>query len=548
MSAALTRIDTFLSQLAERSILAPLFVAVFAVLLFLPGFASLPPTDRDEARFAQASRQMAETGDLIDIRLGASTRYKKPVGIYWLQTASVWITGATNEIWAYRLPSLLSAVGSAVLTYLVALSLMGARPAFLAGLLMASTLTLGAEARIAKTDAALLLTTLLAIWPLAKLHMTGQLQKPWIFWAALGASMLIKGPIAIMVVGLAIAALSLVRRDITWLAPLKPNRGLVLFAAIVLPWYVAISFTAGWAFWDEALIGDFLSKIGEGQESHGAPPGTYLLAVWLTFWPAAVMLPMALWFGWTHRRDQAVLFCLAWIIPTWIVFEITATKLLHYVLPVYPALAILAAAGWLARSEAPGRAYCWAAAAILGIGLITVMLPLGFVLWLGGVPHPIWLLGFVLFALGAFVFWCAFRAGLPLAPGLLAGILTAGVMTSFFATLARFDALWPSNALAAFVAEAPCLAPQIFSARYHEASLIFLSPSWPVFTSAPEAASGAVEAGCAVVFVDARDRQAFDAALGAVTAQEIGSFYGFTLGRAEEVEITAWVIDVSPGG
>ena len=148
-----------------------LVIALFAVVLFLPGFFTLPPVDRDEARFAQASRQMVDTGDLIDIRLGEGTRYKKPVGIYWLQSAAAVLTGQADAIWAYRLPSALSAVAASLLTYLVALGLMGARIALFAGLAMAGTLVLGAEARIAKTDAALLATILLAMWPLARLHM-----------------------------------------------------------------------------------------------------------------------------------------------------------------------------------------------------------------------------------------------------------------------------------------------------------------------------------------------------------------------------------------
>src|SRR5262245_26590843 len=60
---------------------------VVALLSFLPGFFSIPPIDRDEARFAQATKQMLENGDYVDIRFQDEVRYKKPVGIYWLQAA-----------------------------------------------------------------------------------------------------------------------------------------------------------------------------------------------------------------------------------------------------------------------------------------------------------------------------------------------------------------------------------------------------------------------------------------------------------------------------
>ena len=66
-----------------------LVLGIFCLLLYLPGLVSLPPTDRDESRFAQASKQMIESGNYVDIRFQDEPRYKKPIGIYWLQAQSV---------------------------------------------------------------------------------------------------------------------------------------------------------------------------------------------------------------------------------------------------------------------------------------------------------------------------------------------------------------------------------------------------------------------------------------------------------------------------
>src|SRR5579862_8877986 len=68
---------------------AMLLLVAFALMAFLPGFFQIPPVDRDEARFAQATKQMLETGKYVDIRFQQEVRYKKPVGIYWLQAAAV---------------------------------------------------------------------------------------------------------------------------------------------------------------------------------------------------------------------------------------------------------------------------------------------------------------------------------------------------------------------------------------------------------------------------------------------------------------------------
>ena len=99
-------------------------LVAFALIAFLPGFFQIPPVDRDEARFAQATKQMLETGEYVDIRFQQETRYKKPIGIYWLQAAvvktaeAVGVPRARTTIWLYRVPSLLGATGAVLPTRL----------------------------------------------------------------------------------------------------------------------------------------------------------------------------------------------------------------------------------------------------------------------------------------------------------------------------------------------------------------------------------------------------------------------------------------------
>src|SRR6202008_2312916 len=106
-----------------------------------------------------------ETGKYVDIRFQDEVRYKKPVGIYWLQTAAVkageavGIPNARTTIWLYRLPSLLGAIAAVLLTYWAALAFVPRRAALIAALMMATSVLLGVEARLAKTDATLLLTS-----------------------------------------------------------------------------------------------------------------------------------------------------------------------------------------------------------------------------------------------------------------------------------------------------------------------------------------------------------------------------------------------------
>src|ERR1700742_4601937 len=213
----LMRVIDFVTVSHVRSIA---FLLLCGLLLFLPGFFNIPPVDRDEARFAQATKQMVESRDFVDIRFQDDVRYKKPVGIYWLQSAAIETASAIGlpraqlRIWLYRMPSLLGAIGAVLLTYWTALAFVTRRGAVLAALIMASSVLLGVEARLAKTDAMLLFTVVAAMGALARFYLSWQRgdavpHPPWswpvIFWTALAGGILLKGPLILMFVGLTIA-------------------------------------------------------------------------------------------------------------------------------------------------------------------------------------------------------------------------------------------------------------------------------------------------------------------------------------------------------
>ena len=352
---SLKDVGALLAFATASHVRAAAFLVVVSLVAFLPGFFNIPPVDRDEARFAQATRQMIESGDYIDIRFQDEVRYKKPVGIYWLQAAAVktaeklGIPDAHTTIWLYRLPSLFGAIGAVLLTYWAALAFVSRRLAYLAGLMMASSVLLGVEARLAKTDAVLLLCCVAAMGVMARAYLRQSLGRDvsWphaaMLWTAIAVGILVKGPLILMVTGLCAVALSIADRSARWLMRLRPLPGIVWVLLIVLPWFIAIMAKSGDSFLQESVGGDLLSKVFHGQESHGAPPGYYLVLFWLTFWPAAPLAAVAAPSAWRERREPALRFLLAWIVPSWIVFELVITKLPHYVLPLYPAIAILIA-------------------------------------------------------------------------------------------------------------------------------------------------------------------------------------------------------------
>ena len=223
--------------------------------------------------------------------------------------------------------------------------------------LLAACVVLTIEAHIAKTDAALLGATTIAITILAKAFMRLPLSRAAcaLFWAAAGAGILIKGPITPMVLGLTALTAAIAVRDARWLARLRPLWGIPLMLAIVAPWFVAIGIATHGAFFADAVGGDLGRKLAGAEQSHGAWPGTHALLLPLLAFPATVPVLCGLAAAWRRRGDRATIFLLAWLLPSWAVFEAVPTKLPHYTLPLYPALMLLGAA-WLTDGARPALA------------------------------------------------------------------------------------------------------------------------------------------------------------------------------------------------
>src|SRR3569833_3789401 len=262
---------------------------VFSLLALLPGCFTIPPVDRDEARFAQATKQMLETGEYVDIRFQDEVRYKKPVGIYWLQAAAVkageaaGVPAARTTIWLYRLPSLIGAAGAELLTYWSALAFVTRRSALVAALMMATSVLLGVEARLAKTDAFLLLTCVAVMGAMARIYLGSRRQPeqdtgwgmPALLWTAAAVSFLIKGPLVLMFVGLTALVLSIADRSGRWIWRLKPVAGFAWLLLLVLPWFIAIVAKSGDAFFVRAGGRGGRGGGAGGRGARGAPPGGY---------------------------------------------------------------------------------------------------------------------------------------------------------------------------------------------------------------------------------------------------------------------------------
>ena len=557
MSEATTEPNRAMALIRRRP-LAVLFL--LCLVAWLPGFFTLPPLDRDESRFAQASKQMLESGNFIDIRFGYEPRYKKPVGIYWLQAASTAAVDAVagvgrDRIWTYRIPSLLGALAAVALAFWCARAFLGVEAAFLSALLLGMTLLLSAEAKIAKTDAVLLATVIGAQAVLLRAYLARDPGRQpltreiaLLGWAAFAVGILIKGPVIAGVCAATIVALTVWDREWRWLGQLRPLWGLGLTLLMVVPWLVAIALESHGAFYAQSLGHDFAAKLAGGQETHGEPPGYYLLVTTATFWPATLFLVPAVWAAILRRREPAMRFLIAWAGATWLLFEVVPTKLPHYVLPAYPALAMMAASFVVTPREqgaATGRpilpivssVHFLLGTALLGAGVIVLPVYYG--------TGTSWDLAAaaVLAAILSILAVIAMLRGSKRSAVVLASVsavaITAALMLD---TMPRLDRIWVSPRLAAMVAvHAGRNDPPPVLAGYTEPSAKFLLGTETRLTTGYGAAEiGAAQGGLALV--EDGQRPAFLAHLAELEAdaRPIDALSGFNYSRGRPVHITLY--------
>ncbi len=374
--------------------LAGLLLAALAV--YLIGNAANPLWDRDEPRYGQTSREMLWTGDWVVPRLMGTVRTAKPPGIYWLQAAAMGAFG--QNAFAARLPSVLAGVGTLALLGLTLPRAIGRRRTLLAVLVLGSSLLFVACAKLSTTDVTLLLFSTAAQVGVGAFYISAKdnSRKPraqralfrnpgekrslrsrltsdggivLMLWIAVGCAGLIKGPVVLGVIATTLLAVWLmdleprlsvgtegtrtelharlawnrpaVRRG-AWMLRLRPLVGLGIVALVAGPWLVMIQIRQPTFLWT-AFTHDVVNRSLNPMEGHKGPPGFYLLTAVGTYAPWSLLAPAALLNAWRRRRVPWVRFAVAATVGPWVMFELVATKLPHYVLPCFVPLSVLVA-------------------------------------------------------------------------------------------------------------------------------------------------------------------------------------------------------------
>ncbi|WP_421790381.1 ArnT family glycosyltransferase [Hyphobacterium sp.] len=585
-------------------------LAVLAVITLGSGISSMPVMDRDEARYSQAATQMMETGDYVDIRFQDAPRHVKPAGIYWMQVITTSPFGGPEAgIWAFRIPSLLGALIAVFGTAWLGARFFGPQAGLAAGVMMAAAIMLQVEARTAKTDAMLLATGVLAQIGLMMMLLRAEAGErlkfigwPLLFWAASGAAIMIKGPIITLVSALTIIGYFILKHyaryfwgliavatvlellnlaGVTFLPGGIPAlmgglagafvfdlirnadtrsvlakfhwiKGLIALSALALPWLIAINLATDWGFLQESVGHALFGKVGEADDSHGGPFLYHSLLSPAMFWPGSALIGLAILAAWALRAKPEVRYLIVWIVPTFVVFEMVQTKLPHYVLPVYPAIALLAAAGLmqigdiLKGGKAKALHFAWIGLAVIA-GLAIAAVPLYGAMELGSddltLPIAAGIAGLVTIAA---LIWFALKPRLDrLLP--VAGLAALQYALAFGFAIPSVNEAWPSDRMARLVAQLDgCEIYPAATAGYREPSNVFhLGTTVALTDGAGAAAHLMFNPDCGIAAVDAAEQAAFLEAMDGLALRELGQVDGVNLVKGDELSLRLVTLETS---
>ncbi|MGH7231810.1 MAG: ArnT family glycosyltransferase, partial [Nitrospiraceae bacterium] len=351
-----------------------LLVIALACVFLMWGLGSIGLTDRDEGRNAEAGREMFETGDAITPTFNYEPRFIKPAMLYWLMSVSYSVFGE-NEF-AARFPSALFGVGLIALMYLFLTHERGPIVGLFGAVMLLLNVGMVTSARQALTDMILIFFTTLAAFSFwVGFHGTGPKRRwLWVSYIAMACGTLTKGPVGVLIPLLAIVPyLTITKQWRRFWQHGVPLRGLALFLALALPWYAIMLMLHGSSYASDAQT-HTLSRFLNPFYGWGGTVLFYVPVVLWGFFPWSAFLPVALYEqykawkgrdvrvatlrdGHAERHDQDLeLFAALWFLAVFILFSFGATRLPHYIGPLYPAAAILAASYWTRASQGPAPA------------------------------------------------------------------------------------------------------------------------------------------------------------------------------------------------
>lgn len=380
------REKTFFSH-KNRIILATIGVLLTAMCLYFLGLNSYPLLDPDEGRYAEIPREMLESGDFITPRLNYVKYFEKPPLFYWITAGSMALFG--QKEWAVRLVPAVAGFLTLLLIMGLGKRIFDGRTGVMAAWIYLTSVIPTVLARLPIIDGvfSLFLTATWGTWWMGYKAQTKPSRRVWYWlsWACLGLAVMTKGIAAIALTGLIVGGFIICRRDWRALLSFEWVPGLLIFAVIVVPWHWAVSAENPGFFHFYIVVQHFARLVSHEH----AKPFWFFIAIfpfgmllWTAFFlPAAVKsLRKALKAVRSPRGDrgdgETILFLSIWVVAVIGLFSLSSCKLIPYILPAYPAMALLMA-DFIRDRSLMKRPVLWAAAilAILLLVCAGVLMP-----------------------------------------------------------------------------------------------------------------------------------------------------------------------------
>ncbi len=333
-------------------------LTIGCLALYLIGSAGYDLFTDDELRYAEAGRQILETGNWIIPEYNGEPRYQKPIFFYWLQAASQALWGSTA--WAARVPAALAGTAVVLLVVRLGQALWGPAAGWWSGVALAVSLGMVLVSRMVLTDVVLLLFIQggITCFCLAQIQPGRErLHYRWMY-ACFALGVLTKGPVALLLPAAVLGPWLAWRGEL--LRALRHARwleGLLLMAVIAGPWYFLAHVQTGGAFTRQFLLTENADRFTSTVNLHRQPIFFHLLLLLPLTFPWTGLLPAALWSGWRCSSrprgfSEAVPRLLLWqVVLVLVLCTLSKTKVWTYTLPVLPPLALLIGR-WLATHAA----------------------------------------------------------------------------------------------------------------------------------------------------------------------------------------------------
>lgn len=321
------------------------WIVLFAGLLFIPWIGQGALWDRDETYYAEVAREMLETGSWLLPQFDYAAFYEKPAAPYWIIRTGFSLFGV-NEFGA-RFFSALFGIGTALLAAGIGRRLFGDRAGLLSGLILSSSLLFIAISRSALTDPPFLFFFTAALYffvrartdaPRERRHMAGM-------YASMGFAVLMKGPVGALLPGTIVLLHTLILRRLNAWRSLHPSMGFLLLLLVAGPWYAYMIFRTEGEFFLDFFVRHNIQRFLSPMQGHQGPLWYYVPVLLAAFLPWSVFFPQAV----PAKMDRTW----AWFLGLWagvpfVFFSLAGTKLPHYILPIFPPLAVWVAVRWTA--------------------------------------------------------------------------------------------------------------------------------------------------------------------------------------------------------